>query len=284
MHKKRSLLLAFAFVALSLSLSSQTQDLGAKRTVTKTDRFDFGAGGTITVAGAPNGSIKIVGHAKNEVELVAEIQLQAANEADLSRIAEVTGFTLEETTANVRVISVGSHNKFGLKKLPKNFPKHLLTLPFTINYTLSVPRYSDLEIDGGKGELAIEGVEGSIRVNFLESNAKVNVVSGNTMVMIGSGSLDVVFGGRGWRGRLADIQIAKGDLSIALPTNLSAEIDASVLRSGSIENLFPDLKPRDRRVIFTEKNIAAKAGVGGAPMKFTVGEGNMRLTKLTQTL
>lgn len=265
--------------AMAFSAFSQ-----AKRTVTKTDRFDFGSGGTISVAGAPIGSIKIVGHTKNEVEITAVIELQAANEADVAKLAESTGFVTEETMANVRLVSVGAHNKFGLKKLPKDFPKHLLIQPFSISYTVAVPRYSDLEIDGGKGDLSIAGVEGAIRVNFLESKARVDVVSGNTMVTIGSGTLDVAFGARGWRGRLADIQIAKGDLTVALPTNLSAEIDASILRTGSIENAITDLKPRDRKVAFTEKSIAAKAGVGGAPMKFTVGDGKMRLSKLTQTL
>jgi hypothetical protein len=104
------------------------------------------------------------------------------------------------------------------------------------------------------------------------------------MLTIGTGSLEVSFGSRGWRGRFTDIQVAKGDLSVSLPTNLSAEIDATILRTGSIENTVPDLKPRDRKAAFTERSIVAKAGVGGAPMKFTVGDGKMRLSKLTQAL
>ena len=41
--------------------------------------------------------------------------------------------------------------------------------------------------------------------------------------------------------------------------------------------LFPDLKPRDRKVPFTDKVDLAKAGVGGAPLKFTVGDGTLKM-------
>ena len=105
----------------------------AKRTTTKTDRFDFGAGGTIAINGSPDGSIKVIGTAKNEVEITAEIEVQAANEADVAKLAELTGFLLDETATSVAVISVGVHNKFGVKKLPKDFPKNLLALPVRIN-------------------------------------------------------------------------------------------------------------------------------------------------------
>lgn len=268
-----------AVLALAAANFAQVPNL-VKRTTTKTDRFDFGSGGTIVVNGAPNGSIKITGSNKNEIEITAEIEVQAANETDLAKIAEVTGFITDETAIRTSVITVGIHNKFGLKKLPKNFPKQLLGLPFTVNYVISVPRYSDLEIDGGKGDLSIAGVEGSMQVNFIESNASVEIAGGTTMLTIGKGTLDVAYGVRGWRGRSSTVQVANGDLKVRLPSNMSAEIDASILKSGSIENLIRDLKPRDRKVPFTDKSIAAKAGVGGAPLKFVVGDGKLVLELL----
>src|SRR5947207_1696274 len=77
--------LALAVILLSSAASimrAQTPSL-LKRTTTKTDKFDFSAGGTVTIAGAPSGSIRIVGSVKNQVEITAEIELQASSEADL---------------------------------------------------------------------------------------------------------------------------------------------------------------------------------------------------------
>jgi hypothetical protein len=154
-------------------------------------------------------------------------------------------------------------------------------MPYRIDYVISVPRYSDLEIDGGKGDLHISGVEGGMKINFLESSANVEVIGGNTVITIENGILDVAFGTRGWRARTASVQVGKGDLNVWLPSTLSAEIDAIVLRTGTIDNSIPNLKPRDRKVAFTEKSIIAKAGGGGPSLKFTVGDGKLKLQRLS---
>lgn len=272
---------AWVLIGLLLALggTALSQDM-IKRKVTKTDRFDFGAGGTVAIVGAPKGSIKISPSAKNEIEITAEIELQAANEADLARLAEVTGFITDESAIRTGIVSFGTHNKLGDKKLWKKFPKHLLALPFRIDYTVTVPRYCDLEIDGGTGDLSVMGVEGSIRVNFVETDAKVEVISGASTLVFNRGKAEVAFGTRGWRNRTADVQMANGDLTVHLPSTASAQLDAVILRTGKIENSFRDLKPRDRKVPFTDRSIAAKAGVGGAPLKFTVGDGTLILKPL----
>ena len=238
----------------------------------------------MAVTGAPNGSIQIIGSAANEIEITAEIRLQAANEAELDVLAAGTGFIADESTIRTMIVTIGNHNKFGQKKLPKNFSKALLSLPFTVNYVIKVPRYSDLEVDGGKGDLTIKGVEGSIRANILESNAKVEIIGGTATISVGKGNADIAFGVKGWRGRSANIQIGQGDLTVHLPSSLSAEIDAAVVGTGTIENEFPDLKPRDRKVVFTDRSIAATAGVGGGSLKFSVGDGKLRIQTLRAAL
>ncbi len=279
MNKYKATLFALVLTLFSLTAFSQTPAM-LKRTITKTDRFDFGSGGTVTITGAPLGSIRVVGSQKNEVEITAVIELQAAMEADLAKLAEVTGFVTEESPARTGIVTIGTHNKLGLKKLPNKFPKNLLGLPFRVDYVISVPRYCDLEIDGGKGDLAISGVEGTMQINFLEAKAKIEVITGAVTATIGSGTVDVAIGTHGWHARAANIKVATGDLNVRLPANMSAEIDAIILKTGKIENMLPDLKPRDRKAPFTDKSIIAKTNVGGAPLTFTVGDGTLRLSPL----
>lgn len=266
---------------LALSVTAFSQAL-ITRTVTKTDSFEFGAGGTLSVTGAPNGSIQITANDKNEIEITARIELQARNEADIDRLATVSGFLTEELIGRTDIISSGTYNKLGDKKLWKKFPKDLMNLPMQIDYVIKVPHYCDLEINGGKGDLSISGVEGSMRINFLETNATIDVISGSTNVIVGSGKVNLAFGVNGWRGRSADVNLDKGDLSVKLPSTLSAEIDATILRTGAIENSLPGLKPRNRKVTFTDKSIIAKAGVGGTSLKFTVGDGTLRMETLVK--
>jgi hypothetical protein len=267
---------------LSLPTFAQTKPL-LTRTTYKTENIDFGAGGTLSVVGAPHGSITIEGWQKNEVEITADIEVQAETEADLALLAQVNTFVLDESFGHITIQSVGAYDKKYLKNVAKKLPKNLLAMPFRIDYKIKVPVYCDLEINGGNGDLNLSNVEGTMRINVLETNAKLNLIGGTIIATFGSGTVDVMIPTRGWRGRSADIQLASGTMNVSLPANLSAEIDAKVLRNGQIENSYKTLKPRDRTK-FTTKLIAAKTGNGGAGLSFTVGDGTLKLSGIESAL
>jgi hypothetical protein len=263
---------------LSSPIFTQAKPL-LKRTTYKTENIDFGAGGTVSVMGAPNGSISIEGWQKNEVEISADIEVQAETEADLALLAQVNSFVLDENFGRITLQSVGTYDKKYLKSVAKKFPKNLLAMPFRIDYRIKVPVYCDLEINGGNSDLSLSNIEGTMRINVLETNAKLTLIGGTIIATFGSGTVDVTIPTRSWRGRGSDIQLANGTMNVWLPPNLSAEIDAKVLRNGQIDNLYNTLKPRERTK-FTAKLIAAKAGNGGANLSFTVGEGKLKLSEI----
>lgn len=248
-----------------------------KRTAYKTETIDFGAGGTVSIGGAPVGAITVEGWQKNSVEITAEVEVQAANEADLALLAQVNTFTIDQQFGHIRVQSVGAYDKQYMKRVAKKFPKNLLNMPFKIDYRIKVPVFCDLEIDGGRGDFGLSNVEGLIQIKFLETAAKMNLIGGNVVATFGGGSVDVTIPTAGWRGKAADLQLVKGNMTVRLARNLSADIDAAVLRGGQIENAFAALKPREQRRQFTDKSVQAKSGNGGAPLSFTVGDGALKL-------
>jgi hypothetical protein len=270
--------LKILLLALSLCAGSVLgQAPVMKRVTTKTDKLDFGAGGTVAIVGAPRGSIRVEPAARNEIEITAEIELEASTEEDLATLASVTGFVLQESNTKTAIISVGTHDAKYLKRTVKKFPKKLVGLPFRIDYLIKLPRYCDLQIDNGSGDILVRGIEGAIRINSLESTARLDLVGGGLNATFGKGNVIVTMPDRSWRGGAIDVSIASGELDVFLPVNLSAELDASVLRSGKIVNSLADLKPRTRTVRFTEQSIAARAGSGGVVMRYTVGDGTLRL-------
>jgi len=281
--KNRNLCLALAFSFLVLVLTQTGYAQNQKRTITKSDKFDFGAGGTVSIVGAPSGSITVTGNPKNEIEISAQIQIEAPSESDLNILAQVTTFVLQEATGRVSILTSGTNNKLGDKKTWKKFPKALLGLPYRIDYVIKVPRYCDLEINGGKGDLIISGIEGTFKVAATESNAKFDLIGGGLAATIGTGTVDLTIPDRSWRGNLIDIALATGNLTAHLPSSISADLDAAILRSGKIESAFVDWKPRTRTVPFTEQSVIAKAGNGGVPMKFTVGEGTLKLMRIAKS-
>lgn len=250
-----------------------------KRTTYKTEKFDFGAGGTVSIAGAPAGSITVEGWQKNEVEITAEVEVQAANESDLALLAQVNTFVIDDNFGHISVNSVGTYDKSYMKRASKKFPKNLLNMPFKIDYRIKVPVYCDLEINGGRGDFSLSNVEGAIQIKVLESNAKLNLIGGTVSATFGGGNVDVTIPTRSWRGRSIDVQIAKGNMNVNLAQNLNANIDAAVLRTGKIENSYALLKPRERAK-FTDKLMTAKSGSGGAALSFTVGDGTLKLAAI----
>lgn len=271
-------LFACTLFVLTTAIQAQTPRM-LKRTTVKTDRLDFGAGGTVAVIGAPKGSIKIEGWQNREIEITAEIHIEGATEADLDRLSKVIGFSLEESAGRTGIISVGPNDKKYLKRVDKNFPKALISNPYRIDYTLKVPRFCDLQVDGGTGDLLIAGVEGSMKINFLDTSARLDLVGGGLIAVFGKGQVEINVPTRSWRGRFADVQLASGNMLLNLPSGLNSDFDAMILRTGKIENGFTEFKPRVRKQEFTETSIVAKSGTGGVPLKFSVGDGTMKIVQ-----
>jgi hypothetical protein len=277
---KTNIKIIFAVVCVYLCASAvapaQTKPL-IKRTTYKSEKIDFGAGGTVTIVGAPLGSITVEGWQKNEIEVQAEIEIEAATEADLALLTQVDGFVLDEDFGHARIVSVGTHDRDYMKRVAKKFPKQLLGVPFKIDFRIKVPVFCDLEINGGKGDLTLSAVEGAMMIKFLESNAKMDLIGGAVDATFGVGNIDVKIAKPSWRGRMLNVGLASGTLNVRFPQNLSADLNASILKTGKIESSLENLKPRERSK-FSEKSIVARAGNGGALLSFTVGDGGLKLS------
>ncbi len=271
-----------AYVVLIVACSAIALSQNQKRTIEKNYSVPSGPGNTLTIFGAPKGSMTITGSAANEIEIAAKITLEGPAQTVIDQLAAVTGFITEESTGMLIVKTAGTHNRLGDKKLWKKVPKNVLTLPFRVDYVLKVPRYLDLNVNGGDGSLNISGIEGAIRVSYGQTQASVTLVGGTFTAQLGEGELDLRFPERSWRSGMVDIQLGTGNMNLWLPTTLSADIDATALNGGSVVVKTDQLKPRDKRVPFTETAIKARSGNGGVPFKLTVGTGTLSLLSTTR--
>lgn len=237
-------------------------------------RFSYGS--TLTLVGAPAGTITIESWPKSEVDITAELELYANTEEDLALLAAVNTFTIDEDINHLRVITTGTHDRAYMKRVAKKFPKHLLGLPWKVDYRIRVPAMCDLEIDAGRGPVSLSGVEGSISLKALESDATLVLTGGVVRATVGAGTVRVHIPARSWRGAGAQIELARGDLSVELPAGFNAEVSADVLRSGQIENGYTELVPQERTT-FTPRSIRARAGAGGAFIAFRVTDGTLTI-------
>jgi len=252
------------------------------RTTTRHEVRRFGYAGALTIIGAPAGSITIEAWPKSEVDITADIELHADTEEDLALLSTVNSFVLDEDANHLRILTTGTHDKDTMKRAAKHaaksFPKKLLGLPWKIDYRIRVPAMTDIEINAGRGAITLGGVEGTIRITALESDLKLNLTGGMVTATVGAGAINVTLGTRSWRGTGADIQLARGDLTLELPAGYSGEINASILGTGKIESEYTALEPREREV-FTSHSMKARAGAGGPTLSFTVRDGTLYIKK-----
>lgn len=281
-----ALALVSALLSFSNSATGQKKTPEAKstpqlvRTTTRYELRRFGFGGTITLVGAPDGSITVEGWPRNEVEIRAEIELRAATEADLDLLAAVNNFVLDEDLNHLRVLTTGTHDKEFMRASAKKFPKTLLGLPWKINYRIRVPAATDLEINAGRGAISLAGVEGHIRISATESETNLKLSGGVLAATIAAGKVNLIIPSRGWRGGGADIRVAVGDVTVELPAGFNGDLDGQILRSGQIIDSFGGMEPREKPGI-TPQIIKARAGTGGAFFQFTVGAGMIYIKKQT---
>lgn len=274
--------LSFPFAAVSRQKKTpepnQTPQL--VRTTTKHELRRLAYGSTLTLVGAPAGSITIEGWSRNEVDISAEIELRADSEADLDLLAQVNTFVVDYDPIHVRVLTTGTHDKAFMKKVAKKFPKTLVGLPWKIDYRIRVPAALDLEINAGRGPVRIGGVEGNIQLSATESDANLTLTGGTFSATVATGTVNLNIPVRSWRGVGAEVRLAAGELTVELPTGFSGDINADVLRLGRITDNYGGLEPRETGGALGPNQIRARAGVGGPSFQFTVGDGTIVIKKV----
>ncbi|MCM3871819.1 MAG: hypothetical protein ND895_14145 [Pyrinomonadaceae bacterium] len=252
------------------------------RSATRHDKRRLGYGSTVTIIGAPQGSITVEGWPRSEIEVTADIELRAETEADLNSLAVVNTWVLDDEPNHVSILTTGTHDKVFMRRVAKNFPKKLLGLPWRIDFRVRVPTSVDLEINAGGGPITLSGIDGAITLTATESETQMTLTSGTVVATIGSGRIDVKVPTRSWRGSGADLRIAAGELNVELPAGFNGDIDADILRTGQISDGFSALESREKPGI-TDRIVRARAGAGGALFKFTVGDGTIRIGKLAMS-
>ena len=249
------------------------------RSLTRRETKRLSYGGSVTINGAPTGSITIEGWDRSEVDIIADIEWQGPTQADLDKIALVNNFAVDADTNHIRIITTGTHDKKFMKQAAKNFPKTLFGLPWKINFKIMVPAITDLEIDAGNGPVKLSGVEGSIRLNAFQSDADLTLSGGFFSAIIQRGAVNLRIPARSWRGSGASLQVAGGSLDVSLMPGFSGDIDATILRLGEIKNSYPGLAPRENNPA-SPRLLRGRAGAGGATLTFTVGDGKLEIKQM----
>ena len=277
--------LLFAFLTPATDLNARPQNKNTAvnkpaplvRTTVRHERRRLPYGGTLTLVGAPTGSITIEAWPNSEVDITADVELRADTEQDLDRLALVNNVVVDDDPNHVRILTTGTHDKSFMKQI-KKFPKTLLGLPWKVNYRIRVPVATDLDINAGRGPITIKGIEGNLQVSAAESETNFNLSGGTVNATIAIGKVTLLVPVKSWRRGGVNIRVAAGEINVELPPGFAADLDGEILRSGQIVNSYDGLEVREKPGI-TPRIMKARAGAGGTWFRFTVGEGTINIKK-----
>jgi hypothetical protein len=250
------------------------------RTTSRHEVHRLGYGGAVTVIGAPTGSITIEGWQRNEVDISAEIQLQAPTEKDLDMLALVNTFVVDEDVNHLRIMSTGTHDKVFMKTVAKKFPKALIGMPWRIDYRIRVPMVLDLDVNAGRGSVSISEIEGNARFNVQEGKTDIRMSGGTLSGTTAFGNVNLDVPVRSWRGVGADFRVVNGNITVTLPAGFSADFDQQILSAGKIENSYEGLTTR-QTAGQTSQQTKLRAGAGGPMFSLTVVNGTIAIKQRT---
>ncbi|MFQ3582021.1 MAG: hypothetical protein SNJ67_12990 [Chloracidobacterium sp.] len=241
-------------------------------------RFDYGRALKITLP--PTGSLTIAGSKRSELTIKATIRVEGASADDLSALAERIGFQLDTRDVRLHLMSVGPSVKNLSRKerraVTDGLASPLLRLPYRIDYTLTVPEYTDLDVSVFDGDLVLAGMYGGIVFGVQRGQVTLSGVAGTVVGRLATGNARVELSGRSWRGSGLDLRVGVGDILLSVPRGFAADVILTASAPLDIRyplNREPDLPPDTPFGMQTR----GRFGVGGAELQLITARGVIRV-------
>lgn len=212
-------------------------------------------GGTLDVDGRRNGGISVKGWERNEVLLRYRIQTQAATQAEADSLA-----------AQVRVTTAGG-------QIRAEGPEQQGNAHWSVGYEIFVPRQSNLSLRTHNGGISISDVRG--RVNFEAQNGGVSLqrLGGHVTGQTTNGGLAVELSGSNWDGEGLNVKTTNGGLSVSVPDNYSAHLEAGTINGGFV------VSPSIAEVTRGTKQLSLNLGSGGTNLRIHTTNGGVSIKR-----
>jgi hypothetical protein len=125
----------------------------------------------------------------------------------------------------------------------------------------------------GNGDLEVEGARGDVEARTGNGDIKVSTSSGPVSARTGNGGINVDMASLKGNDAM-DFSTGNGSIDVRFPSNLSAEVEANV----PVKNFETDF-PIEMSARWSSRQIEGKIGNGGRRIRFSTGNGHVRIRK-----
>ena len=215
-----------ALLVASVAIAQQRTDCddnwgwrGPNAHVCEVRQLTVPAGGALSVDAGPNGSIRVTGESRRDVQVRATIHAWAYDEAEAERIA---------SAVNVRSDGV----------VRAEGPDQRGRTGWSVNYEVLAPRDTDLTLETRNGSIAVATVRGDLSFQAQNGGIRLDGVAGNVRGRTTNGGVEAELTGDTWEGSGLDLETTNGGVRLRIPEGYSARLETGTV-NGGIDIDFP---------------------------------------------
>ncbi|HZI21506.1 MAG TPA: DUF4097 family beta strand repeat-containing protein [Gemmatimonadales bacterium] len=214
-------------------------------------------GGTIAVDPGHNGGVVVEGWDRDNIEVHARIQTQAASDEQAGQLASQVKVVTSGTTISAEGPNAGRRESWG------------------VSFLVYAPRRSDLKLDTDNGPIGVRDVTGRMTLTAHNGPVSLSGVGGDVHARTTNGPLDIDLTGARWDGAGLDAETTNGPVNLAVPEPYSAQLEFGTV-NGPMTVAFPLTVTIQGRV---GRRITTKLGDGGAPVRVVTTNGPVEIRR-----
>ncbi|GAB4368443.1 MAG: hypothetical protein Kow0042_09640 [Calditrichia bacterium] len=232
-------------------------------------KIDFQAGGSISLENT-NGKIEVQGWSEPYVLIEAEKKVSASGKKRAQEYMDQIEIDIYQSEKDIEIRTHLPGRGKGGGFFDWIFGDHYSA---SVNYKISVPHSSNLELSSTNGAINVSEVEGTIRIETTNGAIRADEIAGKVDAYTTNGSIKVDFD------RLAendemDFNTTNGSITVYLPSDVACSVWARTT-NGSIKTDFP-LEVSGK---FNSKKLRGEINGGGSSLNFKTTNGSIRIAE-----
>lgn len=250
---------ALCVTAQESSLKCDNNSSGNSRQVRHCEMREqtVGYAGMLSVDAGQNGGVSLKGWNRGDVLVRMRVEAGA------------------ETEQEARSLVSQVRNDFSAGRLSSSGPATTgRNQHWSVSYEVFVPQQANLEARAHNGGVHVSGVTGNIDLTTVNGGVHLAQVGGKVQGRTTNGGVHVQLTGSRWDGEGLDLTTTNGGVHIEMPSQYSANLNAST-SNGRIQTDF-DVMAKGK----IDREINSSIGAGGPPVRVRTTNGAVHLSKI----
>jgi hypothetical protein len=208
-----------------------------------------------------NGGVSIRGWDRPDVHVRARVVVYADSDAEARQIA-----------SEVKLVTTGGRIRVDGPSRERGWWRDR---GWSVSFELQVPRSSELTVGATNGGVSVRDVRGRMDLRTVNGGLSLEDVSGDIRGETTNGGVDIRMTGDKWEGPALEVRTVNGGIHLALPSNLSAELDARAVNGG----INVDFPITVSGLISNRRELRGTIGSGGPRIRATATNGGITISR-----